>query len=115
MNSRLALPLVIFGAIFSSPAVYAQQAPRPPQAPPPRPSGPIEVNGIAAKVNGRVVTKYQVSFMLAPVYAQLVTQFPRRGAQFEKNLFFPSRLKCRLYQHELQCHIRQRSFLSYRL
>ena len=35
------------------------------------PSGPIEVNGIAAKVNGRVITKNQVSFMLAPVYAQL--------------------------------------------
>lgn len=47
------------------------------------PSGPIEVNGIAAKVNGRVITKNQVSFMLAPVYAQLVTQFPRRGPQFE--------------------------------
>lgn len=47
------------------------------------PSGPIEVNGIAAKVNGRVITKNQVNFMLAPVYAQLVTQFPRRGPQFE--------------------------------
>ena len=77
MNSRLALPLVIFGAIFSGPGVSAQQAP------PQRPSGPIEVNGIAAKVNGRVITKNQVSFMLAPVYAQLVTQFPRRGATFE--------------------------------
>ncbi|MEY3898049.1 MAG: hypothetical protein RLZZ214_3570 [Verrucomicrobiota bacterium] len=83
MNPRLALPLVIFGAIFSGPGVSAQQAPRPQQAPPQRPSGPVEVNGIAAKVNGRVITKNQVSFMLAPVYAQLVTQFPRRGAQFE--------------------------------
>jgi hypothetical protein len=36
--------------------------------------GPIEVNGIAAKVNGRVITKNQVSFMLAPVYAQLNAQ-----------------------------------------
>lgn len=49
----------------------------------PLPAGPIEVNGIAAKVNGRVITKNQVSFMLAPVFAQLVTQFPRRGPQFE--------------------------------
>lgn len=47
------------------------------------PSGPIEVNGIAAKVNGRVITKNEVSFMLAPVYAQLAAQFPRRGPQFE--------------------------------
>lgn len=46
--------------------------------------GPIEVNGIAAKVNGRVITKNQVSFMLAPVYAQLGAQYPRRGAEFEE-------------------------------
>ncbi len=77
MNPRLALPLVISGAIFAATAASAQQAP------PQRPAGPIEVNGIAAKVNGRVVTKNQVSFMLAPVYAQLTTQFPRRGPQFE--------------------------------
>ena len=47
------------------------------------PSGPIEVNGIAAKVNGQVITKNQVSFMLAPIYAQLAAQYPRRGPQFE--------------------------------
>jgi len=81
MNLRFVLPLVIFGAIFSGSGVSAQLPP-PPRRPAP-PSGPIEVNGIAAKVNGRVITKNQVSFMLSPVYAQLVTQFPRRGAQFE--------------------------------
>ena len=43
----------------------------------------MEVNGIAAKVNGRVITKNEVSFMLAPIYAQLAAQFPRRGPQFE--------------------------------
>jgi peptidyl-prolyl cis-trans isomerase SurA len=48
------------------------------------PTGPIEVNGIAAKVNGRVITKNEVSFMLAPIYAQLVSQFPRRGAEFDR-------------------------------
>lgn len=64
-----------------------QQLPVPPQAPVPvRPSGPVEVNGIAAKVNGRLITKSQVSFMLAPVYAQLVAQFPRRGPEFERLL-----------------------------
>lgn len=47
------------------------------------PSGPVEVNGIAAKVNGQVITKNQVSFLLAPIYAQLAAQFPRRGPQFE--------------------------------
>ncbi len=44
----------------------------------------IEVNGIAAKVNGQVITANEVSFMLAPVYAQLATQFPRRGPEFER-------------------------------
>jgi peptidyl-prolyl cis-trans isomerase SurA len=76
-HPRLALALMFAGTILSLPEASAQQAM------PQRPTGPIEVNGIAAKVNGRVITKNQVSFMLAPVYAQLVTQFPRRGAQFE--------------------------------
>lgn len=80
MHSRLALALIVSGALLPSFGVSAQQAP--PEAPP-RPAGPIEVNGIAAKVNGRVITKNQVSFMLAPTYAQIVAQFPRRGPQFE--------------------------------
>jgi peptidyl-prolyl cis-trans isomerase SurA len=44
----------------------------------------VEVNGIAAKVNGNVITKNEVAFMLAPIYGQLRTQFPRRGQEFEK-------------------------------
>jgi peptidyl-prolyl cis-trans isomerase SurA len=47
-------------------------------------SAPVEVNGFAATVNGRVITKNEVSFMLAPIYAQLATQFPRRGPEFER-------------------------------
>ena len=76
-------------------AVHAEPVPMPVPQPPPapsRPSGPVEVNGIAAKVNGRVITKNQVSFMLAPIYAQLVTQFPRRGPEFER-LFNDSKNK----------------------
>lgn len=46
----------------------------------------IEVNGIAAKVNGRVITKNEVSFMLAPLYAQLRAQYPRRGDEFNSEL-----------------------------
>ena len=45
---------------------------------------PVEVNGIAAKVNGQVITKNEVSFLLAPIFAQLSTQFPRRGPEFMK-------------------------------
>lgn len=44
----------------------------------------VEVNGFAATVNGRVITKNEVSFMLAPLYAQLATQFPRRGPEFDR-------------------------------
>lgn len=47
-------------------------------------SQPVEVNGIAAKVNGKVITKNEVSFLLAPVFGQLATKFPRRGPEFER-------------------------------
>lgn len=47
-------------------------------------SKPIEINGIAARVNGTVITKNELSFMLYPIYNQLSAQFPRRGAEFEK-------------------------------
>jgi peptidyl-prolyl cis-trans isomerase SurA len=47
---------------------------------------PVEINGIAAKVNGKVITRSQLAMMLAPIRAQLVAQYPRRGAQFEAEL-----------------------------
>lgn len=98
MNFRTLGAIAWVTALAGTPALHAQEAepPVPPQVPPvptapapappaPRmPSGPIEVNGIAAKVNARVITKNQVSFMLAPIYAQLVAQFPRRGPEFER-------------------------------
>jgi peptidyl-prolyl cis-trans isomerase SurA len=83
MKPRFAQAVVISGTFLTSLGATAQEAPAPP---PPVRSGPIEVNGIAAKVNGKVVTKNQVSFMLAPIYAQLATQFPRRGPQFEAKM-----------------------------
>jgi len=52
-------------------------------APNPAFSQAVEVNAIAAKVNGRVITVNQVNFLLAPIYAQLAAQYPRRGPQFE--------------------------------
>ena len=75
MKPRIAfLPALLLAASFpTGPRVHAQTA-----------GSPVEVNGIAAKVNGRVITKNQVSFMLAPIFAQLSAQFPRRGPEFEK-------------------------------
>ena len=76
MKPRLALVLVL---VLAATGLQAQPPPRPA----PVPNGPVEVNGIAARVNGRVITKNQVSFMLSPMYAQLAAQYPRRGPQFE--------------------------------
>ncbi|RPJ33556.1 MAG: hypothetical protein EHM17_09855 [Verrucomicrobiaceae bacterium] len=74
MKSRFApaIALLLAAAFTSGP--WAAQAV----------GAPVEVNGIAAKVNGSVITKNQVSFMLAPIFAQLSAQFPRRGPEFEK-------------------------------
>jgi peptidyl-prolyl cis-trans isomerase SurA len=47
---------------------------------------PVEVNAIAARVQGAVVTKNEVAFMLAPMRAQLSAQYPRRGAEHDKLL-----------------------------
>ena len=52
----------------------------------PVPAGPREVNGIAATVNGLVVTKKEVAFALAPIAAELTAQYPRRGPEFEKKI-----------------------------
>jgi peptidyl-prolyl cis-trans isomerase SurA len=80
MKPRFALALaMVLAAIFSSGSQTRAQT-----SPAPAPRGPVEVNGIAAKVNGSVITKNQVSFMLAPIYGQLAAQFPRRGPEFEK-------------------------------
>ncbi len=48
--------------------------------------GALEVNGIAAKVNGRVITKNEVSFLLTPKWEKLKQQFPDGGEEFEKIL-----------------------------
>ncbi|MBC8126304.1 MAG: SurA N-terminal domain-containing protein [Gloeobacteraceae cyanobacterium ES-bin-144] len=98
MKKRFALPVLLFVFIVPTLKIGAQQdqgftpsqPPMPKQAPtpapPPAPTGPVEVNGIAAKVNGSVVTKNQVSFLIAPLFRQLSAQFPRRGPQFENQL-----------------------------
>jgi peptidyl-prolyl cis-trans isomerase SurA len=80
----IALSLAMAATFLPGTRSFGQAAPAGGAPPaPPRPSGPIEVNGIAGKVNGKVITKNQVSFMLAPIFAQLSAQFPRRGPQFE--------------------------------
>jgi peptidyl-prolyl cis-trans isomerase SurA len=87
MKSRYAFVLVMAASLLPLHRSSAQFGPAPaaPNQPPARPvaRGPVEVNGIAAKVNGSVITKNQVSFMMSPIVSQLAAQFPRRGPQFE--------------------------------
>ena len=40
-------------------------------------------NGIAAKINGRAITKNEVAFLMAPTMKELQQRFPDRGAEFE--------------------------------
>ena len=80
MKIRPVLAIVATTSLLTAIPAHSQAVPVP------VPSGPVEVNGIAAKVNGRVITKNQVSFMLAPLYAQLATKYPRRGPKFEQDM-----------------------------
>ncbi len=52
------------------------------------PAGAAErvVDRIVATVNGRVITSNEVNFLLAPYAMQLSAKFPRRGAEFTKEL-----------------------------
>lgn len=48
--------------------------------------GLVEVNRIAAVVNGRTITAKEVGMMLAPELGRLMAEFPRRGAEFERQV-----------------------------
>ncbi len=67
-----ALPLT-FSPLAAEPVVVAGTAAR-------------VVNGIAATVNGLVVTQKEVAILMAPIVGQLTAQFPRRGSEFEKKV-----------------------------
>lgn len=86
MKFRPLFAVAATAVLAIAPQARSQQAPPGAQPVPQLPRGPIEVNGIAAKVNGRVVTKNQVSFMLAPIYAQLAMKYPKRGPKFESEM-----------------------------
>lgn len=62
--------------------------PQPAPEPKPAPAQPkaLEINGIAATVNGFVITKKEIAFALSPIVAELSAQFPRRGPEFEKRV-----------------------------
>lgn len=49
-------------------------------------SGLVEVNRIAATVNGLPITAKEVGVMLGPEIARLTAEFPRRGPEFERQL-----------------------------
>lgn len=46
----------------------------------------VEVNRIAATVNGLPITAKEVGIMLGPIVGQLMAEFPRRGQEFERKI-----------------------------
>jgi len=74
------LALALAGTTFLS---AQEPSPRQP-APPPRPTGPVLVTGLAAKVNGHAVTIHEVFGAIAPQMKELVRQFPNGGPEFER-------------------------------
>ena len=85
MNSRFAWLALLAVTGLSSAQEPARPA-APPAPPSPAPGGAFEVNAIAAVVNGRTITKSKLNFLLARDYAMLAAQFPRRGAEFERQV-----------------------------
>jgi peptidyl-prolyl cis-trans isomerase SurA len=77
MKSRIA-----WLALLAAAPSLAQE----PVAPAAVPAGAFEVNAIAAKVNGQAITKSELGFRLAPIFAQLAAQYPRRGPEFERQV-----------------------------
>lgn len=79
MNALMNFPkLLTLLATLLIGALTAQEAP-------PRPAGGlVEVNRIAATVNARPITAKEVGVMLGPELARLMTEFPRRGPEFER-------------------------------
>ena len=63
-------------------AAFAQDAEPAPQ--PPQPQGLVEVNRIAATVNGLPITAKEVGVMISPLIGQLMAEFPRRGPEFDR-------------------------------
>ncbi|MEM1084741.1 MAG: peptidylprolyl isomerase [Verrucomicrobiota bacterium] len=78
--SLLCLPLTVLGQDEEPPrAVAVNEQPAVPQ-------GMVEVNRIAATVNGLPITAKEVGVMLSPLIGQLMAEFPRRGAEFDRRL-----------------------------
>lgn len=69
---------------------HCQEAPAAPPALPEQPirqkTGPIRVNGIAAKANGEIITMNELMIKVAPLQSVLMSRFPRRGPAYEAQL-----------------------------
>lgn len=47
---------------------------------------PVRVDGIAAKAHGEIVTMSELNIKLGPIQSVLMSQFPRKGPAYEKQL-----------------------------
>jgi len=90
-KTHCSLSLCFAAAAVFSPLAQAQKAQNPPkQDSSPKAAKPMPgkrvVNRVAATVNGRVITTNELNYNLAPIYAQLSVQFPRRGSEFVRQM-----------------------------
>lgn len=87
MNYRFSMALVLGLLSLSAtlPATSQEVKKAPEQQIRPK-SGPMRVNGVAAKVNGDVITLNELMIKVAPLQSVLMARFPRRGNAFQSQL-----------------------------
>jgi len=83
----LALALSLTAALMlPSQCQEVPDAPAKPGEPIRKATGPIRVNGIAAKANGEIITMNELMIKVAPLQSVLMSRFPRRGPAYEAQL-----------------------------
>jgi|GEM_PF-377499 len=82
-----ALALSLTAALMlPSPCQEAPDAPAKPEEPIRKKTGPILVNGMAAKTNGELITMNELMIKVAPLQSVLMARFPRRGPSYDAQL-----------------------------
>ncbi|MGC6466844.1 MAG: SurA N-terminal domain-containing protein [Akkermansiaceae bacterium] len=96
MKSTLPILACGFSAFFTLSCPGQEEPPPPPADPPAVPpaengqirpkTGPIRVNGIAAKANGEIITMNELMIKVAPLQSVLMARYPRRGPAYQAQL-----------------------------
>lgn len=78
--------LLVFLTLASALPVWSQDEAAAGSQPTRESSEPYRVNGIAAKVNGEVITLNELMIKVAPLQSVLMTRYPRRGPAYQFRL-----------------------------